>query len=49
MWDSYDFTEWFSGSSFGAIANNIAYVGQVIGVVIPYDWNVSFTLETEWE
>ena len=49
MWDSYDFTEWFPGYSFGAIMNNIAAVGQFLGIIVPYDWEVSFTIKTKWE
>ena len=49
MWDSYDFTEWFPGHSFGAVMNNIAAVGQFVGVIVPYDWEVSFTMKTKWE
>ena len=48
VWDSYDFTEWFSGSSFGSIMNNIAFIGQAVGLVVPYDWSVSFTVATRW-
>lgn len=49
MWDSYDFTEWFPGRSFGAVMNNIAAIGQFVGVIIPYDWEVNFTIKTKWE
>ena len=49
MWDSYDFTEWFPGHSFGAIMNNIAAIGQFVGIIVPYDWEVSFTIATKWE
>ncbi len=34
--DTYDFTQWKEGSSKADVANNIAYIGQGLGVIKPY-------------
>ena len=39
----------FNLTERGAVMNNIAAVGQFVGVIVPYDWEVSFTMKTKWE
>ncbi len=48
VWDVYDFTEWRTDDSFGSIMNNIAYIGQSMGLIVPYYWQAKFTLTTKW-
>ena len=42
VYDIYDFTEFWKQISLGAIANNIGYAMQKIGVIQPYDWSITF-------
>ena len=47
--DVYDFTEWRNDSSFGSIMNNLALIGQIVGLVKPYHWSAEVVIRTEWE
>lgn len=49
IYDTYDFTEWRNDGSLGSIANNIAYIGQMMGFIQPYDWSANFVMATAWE
>ena len=49
IFDKYDFTEFRTDFSFGSIMNNLAFFGQIGGIVEPYYWEAQVVITTEWE
>lgn len=44
LYDTYDFTEFRTSLTVGALANNLGFVMQHTGLLIPYDWDVSYDM-----
>ena len=47
--DIYNFDEIRDWNSFGSIANNIAYIYNLLGGGHDYEWTATFTQATRWE
>jgi RHS repeat-associated protein len=44
IWDTYDFSNWRWSTNLGNNANNLGLILQNDDLLIPYNWNVRFTL-----
>ena len=42
VYDIYDFTEHRTDKSFGAMVNNLGYSMQNLGLILPYNWSITF-------
>lgn len=47
--DRYDFDEYRSGNSLGNILNNFGYDMQKAGVIIPYEWESTYSTFMIWK
>ena len=47
--DIYNFDEIRDWNSFGSIANNLAYIYNLLGGGHDYEWTATFTQTTKWE
>ena len=44
LFDKYDFTEFRLNFTMGALANNLGFVMQHTGLLIPYNWDVKYNM-----
>ncbi len=44
LYDTYDFTEFRTSLTVGALANDLGFVMQHTGLLIPYDWDVNYDM-----
>ena len=44
LYDTYDFTELRKGFTKGDLANNLGFTMQHTGLLIPYDWDVKYSM-----
>ena len=47
--DVYDFTEFREPNSIGSKLNNWGYENQNEGDIIPFAWDASYTVYSDWE